>query len=201
MSSYISKHDISRRVSRMLSCGEFMMHYQPQINLNNDQHLSFEALLRYKDPGGKLLPPLFIQDFQQLGAMKQLDKMVIDLVLTDMQKMPLESGCKVAINISAETISDKHIVAYIVERLSFFNILPEALEIEITEEVIIVDDKGVSENIAVLQALGITVAIDDFGSGYASFPHLLKFNFDKVKLDRSLLFNIENEREKTYINY
>lgn len=196
MSSYISKHDISRRVSRMLSCGEFVMHYQPQINLNNDQHLSFEALLRYKDPDGKLLPPLFIHDFQQLGAMKQLDKMVIDLVLTDMQKMPLESGCKVAINISAETISDKHIVAYIVERLRFFNILPEALEIEITEEVIIVDDKGVSENIAVLQALGITVAIDDFGSGYASFPHLLKFNFDKVKLDRSLLFNIENEREK-----
>ena len=196
MSSYISKNDISRRVSRMLSCGEFVMHYQPQINLNNDQHLSFEALLRYKDPDGKLLPPLFIHDFQQLGAMKQLDKMVIDLVLTDMQKMPLESGCKVAINISAETISDKHIVAYIVERLRFFNILPEALEIEITEEVIIVDDKGVSENIAVLQALGITVAIDDFGSGYASFPHLLKFNFDKVKLDRSLLFNIENEREK-----
>ena len=196
MSSYISKYDISRRVSRMLSCGEFVMHYQPQIDLNNDQHLSFESLIRYKDPNGKLLPPLFIQDFQQLGAMKQLDKMVIDLVLTDMQKMPLESGCKVAINISAETISDKHIVAYIVERLSYFNILPEALEIEITEEAIIVDDKLVSENIAVLQALGITVAIDDFGSGYASFPHLLKFNFDKVKLDRSLLFNIENEREK-----
>lgn len=70
------------------------------------------------------------------------------------------------------------------------------LEIEITEEAILEDDKLVSENIEVLQGLGITVAIDDFGSGYASFPHLLKFNFDKVKLDRTLLRNIEHDREQ-----
>ncbi|CEO39699.1 EAL domain-containing protein [Photobacterium kishitanii] len=197
MSSYINKHDISRRVSRMLSRGEFIMHYQPQVHLNNEHCLSFESLIRYKDPEGKLWPPVFIQDFQQLGAIKQLDQMVIDLVLIDIQKMPLEKNCKVAINVSAETISDKHIVAYIVERLSYYDISPQVLEIEITEEAIIDNDKQVSENIAVLQALGITIAIDDFGSGYASFPHLLKFNFDKVKLDRSLLFNIENEREKS----
>ncbi len=85
--------------------------------------------------------------------------------------------------------------------MSYYDISPQVLEIEITEEAIIDNDKQVSENIAVLQALGITIAIDDFGSGYASFPHLLKFNFDKVKLDRSLLFNIENEREKVYISF
>ena len=197
MTSYVSKHDISRRISRMLSRGEFVMYYQPQVHFSNKHYLSFESLIRYKDPNGKLYPPLFIQDFHQLGAMKQLDRMVIDLVLIDMQKMPLENPCKVAINISAETITDKSIITYIVERLSFYNISPQALEIEITEEAIIDNDKQVSENIAALQALGITVAIDDFGSGYASFPHLLKFDFDKVKLDRSLLLNIENEREKS----
>ena len=196
MTSYVSKHDISRRVSRMLSHGEFVMFYQPQINLNQGKGLSFESLVRYKNVDGKILPPLFIQDFQQLGAMKQLDQMVIDLVLKDMQKMPLDNGCKVAINVSAETISDKHIVAYLLERLSFYAISPLNLEIEITEEAILEDDKLVSENIEVLQGLGITVAIDDFGSGYASFPHLLKFNFDKVKLDRTLLRNIEHDREK-----
>ncbi|MEC6814174.1 EAL domain-containing protein [Photobacterium toruni] len=196
MTSYVSKHDISRRVSRMLAHGEFVMFYQPQINLNNDKRVSFESLIRYKNAAGKILPPLFIKDFQQVGAMKQLDQMVIDLVLKDMQKMPLDKGCKIAINVSAETISDKHIVAYIVERLSFYAISPLNLEIEITEEAILEDDKRVSENIEVLQGLGITVAIDDFGSGYASFPHLLKFNFDKVKLDRALLCNIEHDREK-----
>ncbi|WP_236689904.1 EAL domain-containing protein [Photobacterium angustum] len=196
MGSYVSKHDISRRVNHMLNNGEFLMHYQPQVNVTNSTKLSFEALVRYKDKTGKLNPPIFINDFYQLGAIKQLDQMVIDLVLNDMQSMPLANGCKVSVNISAESIADPAIIHLIMERLRFYNIDPENLEVEITEEAIITEDKQISKNIDALQALGITVAIDDFGSGYASFPHLLKFNFDKVKLDRSLLLNTQNEREK-----
>ncbi|KJG40546.1 diguanylate phosphodiesterase [Photobacterium angustum] len=196
MGSYVSKHDISRRVNHMLNNGEFVMHYQPQVNVTNSAQLSFEALVRYKDKTGKLTPPIFINDFYQLGAIKQLDQMVIDLVLNDMQNMPLDNGCKVSVNISAESIADPVIIHLIMERLRFYNIDPENLEVEITEEAIITEDKQISKNIDALQALGITVAIDDFGSGYASFPHLLKFNFNKVKLDRSLLLNTQNEREK-----
>nr|WP_318502298.1 EAL domain-containing protein [Photobacterium leiognathi] len=196
MGSYISKHDISRRVNNMLNNGEFLMHYQPQVNVKNPLHLSFESLVRYKDKTGKLIPPVFIDDFYQLGAIKQLDQMVIDLVLTDMKKLPLEHGCKVSVNISAESIADPAIIHFVVERLRFYEIEPSSLEIEITEEAIITNDKQIAKNIEALQTLGITVAIDDFGSGYASFPHLLKFNFDKVKLDRSLLLNTQNEREK-----
>ncbi|WP_439794416.1 EAL domain-containing protein [Photobacterium leiognathi] len=196
MGSYVSKHDISRRVNNMLNNGELVMHYQPQVNMKNPSHLSFESLVRYKDKTGKLIPPVFIDDFYQLGAIKQLDQMVIDLVLTDMKKLPLEHGCKVSVNISAESIADPAIIHFVVERLRFYEIEPSSLEIEITEEAIITNDKQIAKNIEALQALGITVAIDDFGSGYASFPHLLKFNFDKVKLDRSLLLNTQNEREK-----
>ncbi|MZG56656.1 EAL domain-containing protein [Photobacterium lucens] len=196
MGSYISKHDISRRVNNMLNNGEFVMHYQPQVNVNDPSHLSFESLVRYKDKTGKLIPPVFIDDFYQLGAIKQLDQMVIDLVLTDMKKLPLEHGCKVSVNISAESIADPAIIHFVLERLRFYEIEPSSLEIEITEEAIITNDKQIAKNIEALQALGITVAIDDFGSGYASFPHLLKFHFDKVKLDRSLLLNTQNEREK-----
>ncbi|MCG3885803.1 EAL domain-containing protein [Photobacterium leiognathi] len=196
MGSYVSKHDISRRVNNMLNNGEFLMHYQPQVNVKNPSHLSFESLVRYKDKTGKLIPPVFIDDFYQLGAIKQLDQMVIDLVLTDMKKLPLEHGCKVSVNISAESIADPAIIHFVVERLRFYEIEPSSLEIEITEEAIITNDKQIAKNIEALQTLGITVAIDDFGSGYASFPHLLKFNFDKVKLDRSLLLNTQNEREK-----
>ncbi|WP_305829268.1 EAL domain-containing protein [Photobacterium leiognathi] len=147
--------------------------------MKDPSHLSFESLVRYKDKTGKLIPPVFIDDFYQLGAIKQLDQMVIDLVLTDMKKLPLEHGCKVSVNISAESIADPAIIHFVVERLRFYEIEPSSLEIEITEEAIITNDKQIAKNIEALQALGITVAIDDFGSGYASFPHLLKFNFDK----------------------
>lgn len=194
MEYYISKHEISQRVSKMLSRGEFVMFYQPQVNVKDSQHLAFESLIRYRDENGNLLPPTFISDFQQLGAIKQLDDMVIDMVLADMKKLPLSEGCKIGVNVSAETISERDIVEKIAERLNRHQIPPTALEIEITEEAILEDHTQISRNIDALQQLGVKVAIDDFGSGYASFPHLLKFNFDKVKLDRSLLLNVKEER-------
>lgn len=194
MSSYISKHEVSKRVSKMLSSGEFVMFYQPQVHLTDSGHLAFESLVRYRDEQGNMHSPAFIQDFQNLGAMGQLDQMVIDMVLADMGKLPLESGCKVAVNVSAETISNPDIVDYIAERLKYHKVPATSLEIEITEEAILEDHNQISENIQALQTFGITVAIDDFGSGYASFPHLLQFNFDKVKLDRSLLLNVKEER-------
>nr|WP_318420050.1 EAL domain-containing protein [Photobacterium leiognathi] len=196
MGSYVSKHEISRRINKMLSHGEFVMYYQPQVNMRNTTQLSFEALVRYKDKTGKLIPPVFIDDFYQLGAIKQLDKMVIDLVLQDMKTLPLAHGCKVSVNVSAESIADPAILRFIVDRMRYYGIEAENLEVEITEEAIITNNEYIAKNIDALQALGVTVAIDDFGSGYASFPHLLKFNFDKVKLDRSLLVNTQNERER-----
>lgn len=163
MGSYVSKHDISRRVNHMLNNGEFVMHYQPQVNVTNPAQLSFEALVHYNDKTGKLTPPIFINDFYQLGAIKQLDQMVINLVLNDMQNLPLDNGCKVSVNISTQSIADPVIIHQIKERLRFYNIDPENLEVEITEEAIITEKKQISKNIDALQALGVTVAIDDFG--------------------------------------
>lgn len=194
MDEQINKHQISQRVHKMLTRGHFIMYYQPQVNLNQKDHISFESLVRYKDENCQLHPPTFIKDFFQLGAMKQLDKIVIDLVLSDMKSSPFKVACKIGVNISAETISDPGIVEYILERLKIYNISPKLLEIEITEEAILEDHQQITRNIQFLQNIGVKVAIDDFGSGYASFPHLLKFNFDKVKLDRSLLLNAKEER-------
>ncbi|WP_407333896.1 EAL domain-containing protein [Enterovibrio sp. 27052020O] len=194
MGGYINKHEVSQRVSRMLSQGEFVMFYQPQVHLHNPNHIAFESLVRYRDVKGNLQPPTFVADFQQLGAMWQLDTMVIELVLSDMSAFPLGSGCKIGVNISADTISDPRTVDFIAKRLARYGVPASALEIEITEEAILEDHSQIKSNIDALQGLGVKVAIDDFGAGYASFPHLLKFNFDKVKLDRSLLLNVQEER-------
>nr|WP_086940130.1 EAL domain-containing protein [Thaumasiovibrio occultus] len=194
MGGYISKHDVSRRVSRMLSRGEFVMYYQPQVYLNDERRVAFESLVRYRDPKGNIVPPTFISDFLELGAINQLDHIVIDLVIADMKTMPLDRVSRVGINVSVETISSTGFVDYVTERLNFYQVPAGALEIEVTEEAILDDLTQIQRNIAALQALGVKVAIDDFGAGYASFPHLLKFNFDKVKLDRSLLLNTKEER-------
>lgn len=194
MENQLNKHQISQRVHKMLTRGKFVMYYQPQVHLKRNDHIAFESLVRYIDENGNVNPPTFIQDFFQLGAMKQLDQIVIDLVLSDMGSMPFNQGCKIGVNISPETISDPDILEYIVQRLRHYKVDPKLLEIEITEEALLEDHKQITRNIQFLQVMGVKVAIDDFGSGYASFPHLLKFNFDKVKLDRSLLLNAKEER-------
>nr|WP_269808953.1 EAL domain-containing protein [Enterovibrio nigricans] len=191
---HVNHHEISQRVSKMMTRGSFVMYYQPQVNLKDPSDIAYESLVRYRTEDGQILPPQFIKDFHQLGAIKQLDEMVIDLVLKDLKDLPLNAGCRVGINISAESVSDPDIVDYISERLYFYGVSPTSLELEITEEAILEDHVQIRQNIELLQGLGVKVAIDDFGSGYASFPHLLKFNFDKVKLDRSLLLNTTEER-------
>ncbi|MDD1779841.1 EAL domain-containing protein [Enterovibrio sp. ZSDZ35] len=194
MGGHVNHHEISQRVGKMMTRGSFTMYYQPQVNLKDPNDIAYESLVRYRTEDGHILPPLFIKDFHQLGAIKHLDEMVIDLVLRDLKKLPLNQGCRVGINISAESVSDPDIVDYISERLYFYGVPPSLLELEITEEAILEDHVQIRQNIEILQGLGVKVAIDDFGAGYASFPHLLKFNFDKVKLDRSLLLNATEER-------
>ncbi len=194
MSTTLDKYQRSRRVNTMLSKGKFVMFYQPQVHLKDKEFISLESLVRYVDQEGNIIPPVFINDFLQVNAIQHLDKIVIDLVLKDMQKLCKTSCYKVSINISPETISSSNIVEHITNRLNVFDVPASALEIEITEEAILEKQSIISENINRLQALGVHIAIDDFGAGYASFPHLLKFNFDKVKLDRSLLLSATEEK-------
>ncbi|MGL5036866.1 MAG: EAL domain-containing protein, partial [Aeromonas sp.] len=140
--------------------------------------------------------PAFISYFQQLHAMPMLDKLIIDLVLSDMQKMPLTQLSRISLNISAASISQPEFVDHLLQRIHHYGIAPDKLEIEITEEALLDDAVQLLNTMAQLQQLGISVAMDDFGSGFASFPHLMRYPFNKVKLDRSLLLDCDNEKGK-----
>ncbi|MGL5678774.1 MAG: EAL domain-containing protein, partial [Plesiomonas shigelloides] len=87
------------------------------------------------------------------------------------------------------TISQAEFVPYLAGRLAHFGIAPTRLEIEITEEAALDNRSQLLDTMQALQAMGCQVAMDDFGAGFASFPHLMKYPFDKVKLDRSLLLD------------
>lgn len=198
MTSSVDKHEAGRRVNKMLSKGHFVMYYQPQVDLKNPNNLVFESLIRYQDEQGKIMSPHFIDDFFLLNAIQYLDKRVIDLVLEDIQHLNKEQQIPavMSINISTETISDQNFVNYLSERLAFYGVSPHAIEIEITEEAILDNEDIVNRAIEQLHLLGVKIAIDDFGAGFASFPHLLKYNFDKVKLDRSLLLKTSEDKGK-----
>ncbi|MGF1688327.1 EAL domain-containing protein [Photobacterium japonica] len=194
--SSISKATAQQRMVNMLREGDLVMHYQLLHNLAEPHKVEFEALLRYRDPSGKVYFPTFIQDFQLLDAMPILDKAVLEQVLTDMQNMPLDHVRRVAINMSVASISEADFVMHFKSRLTHYNIAPTSLAIEITEEAILSDSVHLRKTMEELQAIGTMVVMDDFGAGYASFPHLLKYPFDKIKLDRSLLVDATTQKGK-----
>ncbi|KKX90716.1 diguanylate phosphodiesterase, partial [Vibrio parahaemolyticus] len=138
-------------------------------------------------------PPTFISDFQMLDAMPLLDKLIIEKVLSDMKIMSLSPSRRVAINISVSTIEKAYFVQRLQGRLEHYGVSPDWLEIEITEEAVLNDEVSLTNTMIALHACGILIAIDDFGTCYASFPHLLKYPVNKIKLDRSLLLDATDE--------
>ncbi|MGR5548405.1 EAL domain-containing protein [Vibrio sp. DNB22_12_1] len=190
----LSKSMAQKRLKMIMSEGELVMFYQKLQSTQYDNVYSYEALLRYVDRDGQLCPPTFVSDFQMLNSMPLLDKLVIEKVLADMQKMTLSKACRVAINISVATIEKAEFVEHLFARLEYYNVSPEWLEIEITEEAILSNKVFLIKTMEALQAKGIRIAMDDFGTGYASFPHLLKYPFDKIKLDRSLLRDVNDQK-------
>ncbi len=186
-SNSLNKSSAQKRLATLLHEGELLMHYQLLQSVLDKHSFSFEALLRYQDKTGKLHPPTFICDFQLLNMMPMLDNLVIDKVLLDMQQMTLSPLHRVAINISVASIEKTDFVSHLLARLSHFSIPPQWLELEITEEAILSDNLPLLQTMENLKSHGLKISMDDFGTGYASFPHLNKYPFDKIKLDRSLL--------------
>ncbi|WP_299809061.1 EAL domain-containing protein [uncultured Shewanella sp.] len=185
-----------KRMAQILRRGNLVMFYQKIQSIQNKEQYNYEALLRYVDDKGRLCSPEFILDFQLLEAMPMLDKLVIELVLSDMQKMDLPSEGRVSINVSVASIEHADFVQHLLTRLEHYSISPSKVEIEITEETMLSDKVHLTSVMKELQARDITIAMDDFGSGYASFPHLLQYPFNKVKIDRSLLLDAQSVKGK-----
>ncbi|CAM3855868.1 EAL domain-containing protein [Parendozoicomonas haliclonae] len=185
-----------QRLKSTFKNGVLVMHYQEIRPFAAGYPPTFEALIRLKDAQGQLHPPRFIADFQSLKLMPMLDRMVIDSVLKDLQPIPRDKAVRIAINISVASILQEDFADRLLERLDHYEIPRHWLEIEITEEAILNEEASLKTTMTRLQACGINFSIDDFGSGYASFPHIMKYHFNKIKLDRSLLLDAVSDQGK-----
>ncbi|CAM3708427.1 EAL domain-containing protein [Parendozoicomonas haliclonae] len=185
-----------QRMMRLFKEGSLVMHYQQIKPVKDRDCLYFEALIRYRDEFGKMQPPTFIKDIQALNMMPMLDRMVIDQVLTDLKQIPASTNIRVAINISVASAEQADAIDYMLSRINHFEVPSHWLEVEITEEAMLSSKVHLKDGIERLHEHGIKVSMDDFGSGYASFPHLMKYSFDKIKLDRSLLLDAHSDKGK-----
>src|SRR5882724_8885717 len=174
---------------KALPAGEFELHYQPVVNLASKDISGFEALIRWNHPTkGMISPTSFIPLAEEIGFIVPMGEWVIKQACTTAAQWP--DNLNVAVNISAVQFRNPGLMQVIVGALAASRLPPTRLEIEITETVLLQNKETTLELLHQLRALGVRIAMDDFGTGYFSLTYLQCFPFDKIKIDRSFVKDI-----------
>jgi diguanylate cyclase (GGDEF)-like protein len=178
-----------------LRLGRLELHYQPQISLAQPGLVAVEALLRWRGEDGRMIPPAeFIPVAEDSGLIGPVGAWVMERACQDLKHWE-EAGVevpRVAINLSSRQLETGRLSSLIAKVLSRTGVAGERLELEITESVFVEQTR---ENIAILtslQDLGCRIAVDDFGTGYASFNYLQRLPLQCVKIDRSFIAEIDD---------
>jgi EAL domain-containing protein (putative c-di-GMP-specific phosphodiesterase class I) len=172
------------RLRRALDGGLFVLHYQPIVALSDRRVSHHEALLRLADePDGRLVAPgRFLPAAERYGLVRDIDRMVVDEVAALLSAAGDERA-RIAVNLSALSVTDATMLAYVERRLQWHGVAPSQLVIEITETAAISDMDSARSFCAGALALGCEVALDDFGAGFGSFQYLKHLPFTYLKID------------------
>ena len=176
---------IKRELRRTLAEGGFDVHYQPIVAAEGQRIVGVEALLRWNHPTRGMIPPAdFIPVAEQTGLMVQLGEFVLRRALADAVRW---RDVYVAVNMSPHQMRDRGLVSLVAAVLADTGIAPARVMLEVTEGVLIENPDEAKERLEQLRALGVKIALDDFGSGYSSLSYLRKFPIDKLKIDKEFV--------------
>jgi diguanylate cyclase (GGDEF)-like protein len=181
---------MEQELRRALAAGEFELYYQPVVDLASNEIMGFEALIRWNHPKhGVVAPAAFIPLAEEIGFIIPIGEWVIRQACATAARWP--GDLRVAVNISAAQFRSSGLLQVIVSALAASGLAPTRLEIEITETVLLQNRETTLAVLHKLRALGIRIAMDDFGTGYSSLTYLRSFPFDKIKIDRSFVKDID----------
>ena len=179
-----------------LEAEEFVLHYQPQMDLATGRIVGVEALLRWQQARPGLTQPLdFISVAEEIGLIVPLGDWVLETACAQAVAWQ-RSGCgklRMAVNLSARQFAQTGLAAMISAALQRAGLDPSLLEIEITESLMMADVEQAVTTLADLKRLGVHVSVDDFGTGYSSLSYLKRFPIDVLKIDRSFVRDIAND--------
>jgi diguanylate cyclase (GGDEF)-like protein len=183
------RRSLERDLRNALVNGEFVLHYQPLVNLERNEICGFEALLRWNNAERGSIPPAdFIPLAEDTGLIVPLGEWVLRQACTEAAAWPRH--LKIAVNISAAQFKARNLADVVVRTLAITGMAPSRLELEITESAMLQDQDGAFSTLTRLHDLGVRIALDDFGTGYSSLSNLRKFPFDKIKIDRSFVSDL-----------
>jgi len=191
----------ANRLRSALRREEFELHYQPQIDVEDRSVIGLEALLRWRDPDGALHSPAeFIPILEETGLIVSVGEWVIRKACAQMRAWHI-AGCpslRVSVNLSARQFRQRELASSVADILEETGLSPEFLELELTESVVMDDQRYSARVLAELKKMGSLIALDDFGTGYSSLGFLKAFPVDTLKIDRTFIRDIsELEEDRT----
>ncbi|HEX2949352.1 MAG TPA: bifunctional diguanylate cyclase/phosphodiesterase, partial [Armatimonadota bacterium] len=194
--------ELETSLRRALERQEFLLHFQPRIDLETGRARSMEALIRWQHPKWGLVPPgEFIPLAEETGLIVPIGEWVLRTACAqtkawiDLDLPPI----RVAVNLSARQFAQDNLVQIVAEALTETGLEPRFLELEITETAAMQNGAKSLEMLQELHTLGIHLSIDDFGTGYSSLGYLKKFPVHALKIDRSFVQDIPQDQDDSAI--
>jgi diguanylate cyclase (GGDEF)-like protein len=186
---------------RAIDQEELLLHYQPKAELQSGHVVGVEALVRWQHPErGLLFPDEFVPLAERTGLIKELTLCVLEAALCQLRAWQ-ESGLllSVSVNLSARDLLDSQLPETVEQLLRKYELPPDRLELEITESVLLADPMRTRLVLNRLSAMGVELAIDDFGIGYSSLAYLKRLPVKQIKIDRSFVMNMERDENDAVI--
>lgn len=188
--------ELEARLRQALKNGDFLLHYQPLIELASGRIIGGEALVRWQDPEQGLIPPdLFIPLAEESGLILPLEEWVLTTAcLTACTWLSAGLDLKaIAVNLSARHFRQPNLPEKIARILDQTGLPPACLKLEITESIVMDHGEKATSRLRELKSLGIKLSLDDFGTGYSSLAYLKNFPLDELKIDRSFVRDIPQD--------
>lgn len=199
--SRIEEFHIEQAMGDALKKRQFILHFQPKINLDNLAVSGFEALVRWRHPEfGLIYPDRFIAVAERSGFIINLGMEVLRLVCEQLREwQAIGIRTTVSVNVSALQLGQDDFSDAVLQMLAQHGIAPELIELEITETAILDREQLAIQHLEKLKKAGLEISLDDFGLGYAGFAHLYSLPISKLKIDRGLIAQLSNAHDDSPI--
>ncbi len=199
----VERLTLDTRLRQALERDELLLHYQPVVELASQRIVGVEALLRWDDPErGLIMPGAFISAAEDTGLIVPLGEWVLEAGCAELrawQQRGLAENMTLAVNVSTRQFQDKRVVKSVEQALLRTGLAPECLELEITENVMLIMNDDVRATLDALRAMGVRLSLDDFGTGYSSLSYLKQLPFHTLKIDQSFVSKIPGQPDDTQI--
>ena len=194
-SSIVNSLHLNSSLREALSGQQFILHYQPVIDISTQQLVGAEALIRWRHPTLGMIPPIeFIAAAEKSGLIVSIGEWVVQESCRQMMAWQAVGLAPFVLSVNLSPLQFKrgNIEAVVAEALTTSGLAPACLELEITETALIDDAEKFIATLNGLKSLGVSIAIDDFGTGYSNLSYLQRFAVDKLKIDQSFIHRLNN---------